>query len=270
MTPKVTWRRVLPADVLSALKTLGPLRSAGRIIRYRGQDVETLLGWAFTELDLAEKATSVDEKARHASQVVVHAKKALDCLFDAYLERDFLDIRLRPRAGFSEKLELLKNRLGGRLPWRLVPAAVAEPRDDSEHSRVPPPPERAGVAAEAAKMTIEAMVAASNPLHGPAHAGSFGWGMRSTDSGYYQYVTGFPEQFAWLWRCSDGIPRIGIGVSTSDATDTAEVCYCDLEQFALAEHLEALQLWEQFEPWSWMSERAVREMMQLAGLDQPS
>ena len=90
MIPKVTWRPVLPADVLSALKTLGPLRGFGRIIAYRGQDVETLLGWTFSELDLAEKATSTDDKERHASQVVVHAKKALDCLFDAYLERDFL------------------------------------------------------------------------------------------------------------------------------------------------------------------------------------
>src|SRR5262249_2225203 len=80
MTPKVTWRRVPPADVLSALKTLGPLRANGRIITYKGQDVETLLGWTFSELQLAENAPSTGDKERHASQVVVHAKKALDCL----------------------------------------------------------------------------------------------------------------------------------------------------------------------------------------------
>jgi len=54
-----------------------------------------------SELQLAENATSTGDKERHASQVVVHAKKALDCLFDAYLERDFLDVHLRDETVWS-------------------------------------------------------------------------------------------------------------------------------------------------------------------------
>jgi len=270
MIPKVTWRQVAPADVLSALSTLGRPRINGRIIAYRGQDVETLLAWAFSELDLAEKAATKNDQERHASQVVIHAMKALDCLFDAYLERDFLDVHLRDRAGFSEKLALLKGRLGERLPWRLVPAVVADPRDVSEHSRVAPSLESAGLAAEAAKVTVEAMVAASNPLHGPALAGSFEQGWSSGAWGHHVYVAAFPAEFAWGWRCADRIPRMGVGVRVLGAKDAAEIHYCGLKQFTTEQHLEALRLWDMFESWSWMSEPLVGQLIKLAGLDQPS
>ncbi len=271
MTPKVAWQRVSAADVLGAMRSLGPLRAEGRIIDYRGQNVDSLLAWCFAELDLAERATTSDDAKRHASQVVVHAKKALDCLFDAYLERDFLTVRLRSRAQFTEKLELLKKRLGARIPWRLVPAVVADPRDTSEHSRVAPSVAQAGVAAEAAKVTAEAMTAASKPLHGPALVGSFEGGWSSGPWGHHTHVTSFPPQFAWIGPCNDDVARVGVGVRVApDLKDVVEVQFAEVRQFTEAEHLELLRQWDTFEPGFWISQQALAEKIRLAGLDQPT
>src|SRR5713101_8442244 len=119
-------------------------------------------------------------------------------------------------------MELLKKRFGVRVPWRLVPAVVAEPRDSSEHTRVAPSVEQAGVAAEAAKVAAEAMIAANNPLHGPALAGSFESGWSSGPWGHHVHVASFPPQFAWMWRCRGGIVRVGVGVRVAkDVKDVA-------------------------------------------------
>src|SRR5262245_27773350 len=106
--PRVIWNDVNPADILSGLRTLGSLSPSGRLIAYRGEPVDKLLICAGQELALAEHApVADDDQRRHASQAVGHAKKAVDCLLDAYLERDFLSVHLRPRAGFIAKLKMV-------------------------------------------------------------------------------------------------------------------------------------------------------------------
>lgn len=150
-----------PADVLSAIRTIHPLDGDGRTISYSGEDVDTLLGWGMAELRLAESTAIAADQRRHTSQAVTHAKRAIDCLFDAYLERDYLNVHLGERPMFSKKLLLLKERLGDQLPWRLVPAIIARPRDTSEHERQAPTIEEAGVAVEAARSIVAAMIAAA-------------------------------------------------------------------------------------------------------------
>src|SRR6185503_19615441 len=143
---------------------------------------------------------------------------------------------------------------------------VADPRNISEHTRIPPTLVEAGIAAEAAKVTAAAMVAASNPLHGPVLAGSFESGRSSGPWGHHLYVTSFPEQFAWMWRCADGIPRAGVGVrSQKDVKDAAEVDYAALKDFSEPEQLDLLRQWDSFDAAHWMSEDLMTEMVTLAG-----
>jgi len=269
MTPNVTWRPVDPADVLTGLGTLNALEPDRRIIAYRGESVDTLLRWAGVELDLAENASTDDDRHRHATQAVGHAKRTLDCLFDAYLERDFLDVRLPPRAAFSAKLALLKTRLGQALPWRLIPAVVAEPRDVAEHERKAPTVKEVGIAVDAARVIAGAMIAESDPLLGPALLGKLAAGWLSGPDVHHMWVTSFPKSFAWVWRCADGIPRLGIGTASAD--DTAEVIFADLSSFTEEQHLNALRMIESAASSfrSSTDERTMRQKMQLAGLDQP-
>jgi hypothetical protein len=160
--------------------------------------------------------------------------------------------------------------LGSGLPWRLVPAIVADPRDTSEHTRIAPSVVEAGVAAEAAKVTTEAMIAASNPLHGPALVGTFESGWSSGPWGHHVHVISYPSHFAWMWRCRDGIPRVGVGVRVvKDVKDAAEVQYAAIHEFSEREQLELLHQWDAFGAGHWMSENFLGEMVTLAGLDQP-
>jgi hypothetical protein len=118
--PQVTWTPVPPPDVLSAARSVGGVPQMGRLISYKGTDVDTQLGWAFSELEAAERASSHAEQQKHTTHAVSHAKRAVDCLFDAYLERDFLAVHLTPRPTFSAKLDLLKVRFKQHLAYRTV------------------------------------------------------------------------------------------------------------------------------------------------------
>jgi hypothetical protein len=250
---------------LSALKTLGGLQQTGRFIAFRGDDVDTLIGWAVSELEQAEHASCDVDRRKHTTHAVGHAKRAVDCLFDAYLERDYLDIHLAPRAMFSAKLKLLKERFK-QLPWRLIPAIVADPRDTAEHEREAPSVQDAGIAVEAARAVVTAMRSVSDPLSGPALAGqlSISW---SAGELWEVRVPGLPSHFLWIWRCADGVARAGVG--TSSAVDTAEVLYADLRTFSLQEHLSLLQAFDAL-PFMWrVSEAIVGRAFALAGLDQP-
>lgn len=267
MIPDVTWTRVDPLDVISGVKSLGTISLESRIISYRGQDVPTLLSWAFQELELAEAATSEPDQERHATQAVVHAKTAIDCLFDAYIERDYLAVRLGERPQFSKKLELLKQRLGNQLPWRLIPVVIASPRDAAQHERITPTLEEAGASVEAAKVIVQAMTTASNPLVGPALAGPLLGGSYHDEGGYKIYVLGFPPAFGLFWRGSDDVIRVGAG--TASAKNVAEVRFAQLDAFAPAQHLALLRIWDTFSAnWN-RSEPMVREELKLADLDMP-
>lgn len=268
MSPNVAWRRVVPADVISGLKALGCLDGEGIRIAYRGEDVHSLLQWAFTELELAEKSSVEDDRRRHASHVVTHAKKAIDGLFDAYLERDFLDARLGPRATFSRKMSLLRMRHNVELPWRLIPAIVGNPRNTSEHQRIAPTVEEAGIAAEAARVIVRAMKAASDPLNGHAILGTFPGGTMRGPWGVHVHVDSFPEAFGWFWRGSDGVPRTGVGVS--DGRQTAEVQYSNISDFTEEQHMDLLATWDvAYHAVGWRPREVVGRHIRLAGLDQP-
>jgi hypothetical protein len=76
IVPVVTWAAVEPADILSAVKTLGPITQIGRMLTGVKKDVDMQLSWGFKEIELAEQSTtSDDDKARFASNAVTHTRE---------------------------------------------------------------------------------------------------------------------------------------------------------------------------------------------------
>ncbi|MBL9004033.1 MAG: hypothetical protein JNJ46_07290 [Myxococcales bacterium] len=217
----------------------------GRTISYEGEKVETYLAWAKAELIEAEKAGS--DRKRHTTQAAGHAKRALDRLFDLYLKRDWLGLRLGPRPGFSEKLELMKLRSGEYLPWRSIDQLVSRPRNISEHEFVSPTVQEAGLAVENATMIAEGMQARSNPLTGPAVFGFAGWSFSGDQSAWSCEFNGFQgKPFALICQDRDQVPLIGVGCPVN--SHAAEIIYCKLVDINQDPHIEILKSWAKVPP----------------------
>jgi hypothetical protein len=199
---------------------------------------------------------------------------ALDCLFDAYLERDFLDVTMRPNAGFYEKVQLVRKRLGDELvPDVLIKKVVADPRDDAQHDRKPPSIDEVVTAIQAARTVVGAMRAASDPLTGHAVAGALGAYHQTLPSGERRPVFyGFPPVFGLIWRGADGKVRAGVGTAgTGDNRHIAEVQYAPFENFDEQQRLDLLRCFDESATHSgWtQNEEHLRELMVAARLDQP-
>jgi hypothetical protein len=266
--PNVVWNEAEPTDVISALGSQQPRSMIRRRIQYRGTtDVETYLTWARLELEQAERNQS--ETKRHATQAIGHAKRALDCLFDAYIRRDWLDSKLRPRAMFSEKLDLLKRRPNFRVPWRLIPNIIAAPRDQAEHAFILPSVEEVGIAVEATESVVSALISHSDPLVGPAFCGTLLGGSSWSKGEVHHYFSGFSGPFAITWIGSDGISRVGSGIALD--RENAEVLYCQIVDMTEVEHFELLTWWDSHELGSYSieSEESLRVRLRLAHLDVP-
>lgn len=263
----ISWLLVEPEDLLTSLNALGDVRGGiARVIPYLDEKVEVYLGWAKAELAEAEKAGS-DQK-RHTTQAAGHASRAIDRLFSLYLRRDWLAMRLRPRSGFSEKLELMQLRAGEYLPWRSIRQLISRPRNIAEHEYVSPTLAEAGLSVEGAVLIAEAMQARSNPRNGPAVFGFAGWSVSSDPSGTSIQFSGFQKRpFALIWQNKEQVPHIGVVRPAS--SHAAEVVYCKLLDILLDPHIEILKSWEKVPPTFNHPEKVVEQMLQLAGLDGP-
>jgi hypothetical protein len=222
------------------------------------------------ELDEAAKGGPLAQM--HTGQAAGHAKRALDALFDCFIERDYLGVRLPARAQFSAKLNLLRHRIPS-LSWRLIPVVVARHRDVFEHERKAPSLDEAGMAVEAA-CTIVAAISRSASLTldahcGPAFAGHMIGSLSSSKGRYHVAFGGLPPVFAWIWRCRDGLVRAGVGKSSSPLK--AKLIFSEVGMFSFEEHLEMLRWWDGLctSGRHGESELFVRAKFMLAGLDGP-
>ncbi len=273
IAPTVTWVQAQPVDVLAALASLRNPSGYGRAFSFQGEGTDTFLVWARVELTLAEgldPATRRDEFNRHCFQAVGHARRALDCLFDAYLHRDWLESRLADRAQFSAKLELLKKRPGLSLPAALIPAIVSDPRNDAEHKYVTPSLDTARKAVEAAEVISSWLRQKCPPLEGPVLAGSLAGGSASTAAGStHRWFTGFTGPFGLTWRGTDGTVRVGSGVLVNGNPAEAEVQFCAIDELTEVEHFQLILWWNGVTLTSVEREDGVRDLLRLAHLDQP-
>jgi hypothetical protein len=192
IVPQVIWREVPTADVLSALSAVDERNGIGRSVHLPGESVQTYLDWAHECLDLAD--TPGANVRRLSVESVLHAKRAVDRLFDGYLERDRLNTRLPNKAAFSRKVVLLRRRLGRRMPWMLIEDLVADPRNMLEHEYSCPSHDQARMAVEVASTIAAAFATVSPPTWGPAFLGSMSGGSSSGPDYNHVYFTGFGSQ----------------------------------------------------------------------------
>src|SRR5438128_949694 len=93
LKPIVEIESATAADILGGLEALvGRIRTRGAgqgiIVRAPGDGPDRLMNWALQEVNNAMQSTSKEEREHHCVDAVLHARRALSCLVDWYLERD--------------------------------------------------------------------------------------------------------------------------------------------------------------------------------------
>lgn len=261
------WSRAAPDDVLGGvegLKGADPL--LGRMLSPQGVGTDRLLAWAKEEAQACEATEDPVAQQKHGLQAVTHARRALDCLVDMYLVRDFLDVRLHPRANFSTKLELLSRHPHLDVPKVLIGKAVSNIRNLAEHSYEAPSVEDAVLAVEAALAACSNLREQMRPDLGPyacpvlSVQTSYRHGTRTVT------LKGFPQSFAFWWKGSDGIARLGVGRGDRGRTD---VLYCEVSDMTELQHMWMISWWHERHLASALDEGALVEIASQGKVDRP-
>lgn len=270
LVPKVTWSEVAIDDVISALNSLGRVRDGlWNELTTPGESVETYLRWARSAIDEADAATDADSRNRRAVEALGHAKRALDRLFDEFVRRDWLHVQLGDRPSFSDRLGVLKRRMGSGIPWRLIPMIVADPRNDAEHEYRTPTLDEAGRAVEAAEVVAQALWSAHKPLLRPVFLGQ---ALSNVYINRHMEVRfwGFGKPNTGFVFCSEGRDRVTrLGVGRIIANDTAEVIWSPLRNLSVSRHIDLLDWWDNQTSKVWVFGDGIRIKLEAAGLLDP-
>jgi phage FluMu protein gp41 len=172
--PKCTFEEVSASDVLDAAESVQRGRGGDQIITTPpGVGVDALLGWALTEIASASQDGA--ERIRLASNAVINARRALECLTDWYLTSfgfSFCKGALRAQ----DKSELLQRRgVVDDLTARVVGRTI-DMRNDIEHRYVAPSIEDAENAVELTRRTIHFIKRENDPSTAPWLFGGFSHG----------------------------------------------------------------------------------------------
>lgn len=264
--PQLTWTMSPSADVLTALYSLRAAPGVGKICKYKGDGADTYLAWSGAELIKAQDANSED-LPRHTQQAVSNARRALDCLLDAYLEREYLSVHVGPRPSFAKKLGLLAQRPNLKVPATLIPTIISEPRNRGEHDFESPSLHEAKLAVEAAEAVCSRLREQLDPLLGPVLYGRLNAGSYLSASETYHWFCGFSGEFGLMWRQADGIPRLGVGIMAGKPSSADIIC-CEISQLTKAEHFELVAWWDKCQDQSYQNEEALRTVLSLAGLNE--
>jgi hypothetical protein len=269
VTPAITWSEVPPVDALSALVTLKVWQGMWCTHWAPAVRVSTYLRWARASIDAADAAGDQDSQEKHAVEALNHAKRSLDCLFDLYARREWLQLRLAERPSFSDRLLVLRQRFGNRFPWRLIPRVVAAPRNEAEHGYSSPSVTDAGAAVEAAEAIAAAMPIREMTFGRPAALNLLNnWAGIPGEPSHRFLGFGQPNRgFALCWAGKDSVPRLMVGRVVDNVS--ADVIWCPLRALTLAQHIELLKWWDASCDQVWAHEFGLRPRIEIAGLDQP-
>lgn len=270
LTPSVTWNEASAEDVLSGIASVGRI-GAGLWceVKPTRESVATYLRWARAAIDEADAATDGDTQSRRAVEAVGHAKRALDRLFDEYLRRDWLHVQMKDRPSFSERLSLLKQRTSGRIPWRLIPPVVGEPRNIAEHDYVSPSVDEAGRAVEAAEVIAAALK--TRYLRPSLLGNALGMVVIEQMPEPHGRFAGFGERNDVFVLISEGLDKIvRLGVGRVIDNEHADVMWCRLAAVRQAQHVQLLNWWDSQCSKVWIGEEGLQLKLAASGLRGPS
>jgi hypothetical protein len=178
LKPIVEIESATAADILDGLESLaGKIRTLGAgqgiIVRAPGEGPDKLMNWALQEVNNAMQSLPNDERQHHCVDAVLHARRALSCLVDWYLERDLAIFCKDAPHDSKQKVRFLITRgIVDELTSRVLERAIRK-RNDTEHRYTSPTLEIAEDVVELIRRTLSAIRTQSSPENGPWIFGSF-------------------------------------------------------------------------------------------------
>ncbi|PYJ21978.1 MAG: hypothetical protein DME99_06645 [Verrucomicrobia bacterium] len=178
LKPTVEIESATAADILGGLEALaGRIRTRGAgqgvMVRAPGEGPDRLMNWALQEVNNAMQSTSNEEREHHCVDAVLHARRALSCLVDWYLERDLATFCKDAPSNSKQKVRFLISRgIIDELTSRVLERAIRK-RNDTEHRYISPTLEVAEDVVELIRRTLSAIRTQSAPEYGPWIFGSF-------------------------------------------------------------------------------------------------
>ena len=162
LKPIVEIESATAADILGGLEALvGRIRTRGAgqgiIVRAPGDGPDRLMNWALQEVNNAVQSTSNEEREHHCVDAVLHARRALSCLVDWYLERDLAIFCKDAPHDSKQKVRFLITRgIIDELTSRVLERAIRK-RNDTEHRYTSPTLEIAEDVVELIRRTLSAI-----------------------------------------------------------------------------------------------------------------
>jgi len=192
LKPVVEIESATAADILDGIETLaGKIRTRGAgqgiVVRAPGEGPDKLMNWALQEVNSARQCTSKDEREHYCVDAVLHARRALSCLVDWYLERDLaIFCKDAPHDSKHQVRFLITRGIIDELTSRVLERAILK-RNDTEHRYVSPPLDVAEDVVELIRRTLAAIRTQSSPENGPWVFGSFLHSLQFGEKGHAEF-----------------------------------------------------------------------------------
>lgn len=229
-------------DLIDGIGTLSGRYGQGVIVPAPGDGPDAPLSWAIQDVSQAALKTDAAEQAKLCTNAVLNARRALGCLVDWYVARDFGTLCKNPPGSPKQKADFLMRRgIIDELASRVLTRAI-EKRNRVEHDYISPDLNTAEDVVELLRRTMTTIRQQSDPSHGAWVYGIFLGGCGYRNDGPWATFGGWCEPLIVFSR-SDVCPWVGIVLPDSETS--AIVRRTELNQVKLDELTQILSLAEQ-------------------------
>lgn len=240
---KIIFESVAPNDLPDAARSLGGTGRNDIKISAPGVGVDELLGWSLKEVQLARDARDTSDQHRCATNSLLNGRRALACLVEWYLRRDYFSFCADAPQRAEDKAELLQKR--GILDATAASAlrtAIVE-RDKAEHQFAAATLQDAESFVETMRSTIARLRSQSDPSLRPFLFGRMSYSLSVGEHGQSAQFFGWLGP-SFLFCFLDKKPWLGAVVPDGHDPATAIVRRTFFDEVTAELLLQVLQILE--------------------------
>lgn len=252
-------------DLLDSIDSINCRYGSGCLIGHQGEGPDLLMTWAIKEISSARDQAAISDQKRLCTNAILHARRALACLFDWYVARDLGNLCKNPPKTAIQQADFLVARgIIDDLTSRVLARAV-DKRNVLEHAYVSLDLETAEDVVELLRRSINSMRDFAKPEYGPWIFGTNLGGIAYNESDWVPLFYGWSEPLVVFSRTA---PVPWIGTVIPESKTEAIVRFVPLKKVQRLELITLLQAAERKDesPLSFTPEAGCKCLMEQLGL----